>query len=205
MRNASGLTAADLAHAQGFRECSGILSNSQYVAQTQTNGFCQNVAAQNAVYTELNMQGRSTINGVGNRKRSFGNVEANQVKKAKTDGLSLPLEMLNDNGSHGSDKEVLMENMNVDSDEAAYSVAGQAVSWGGLSEDPNQPLHPKECDTTSASMDNNHFHHHVYRDTPEKMTANNTVGSQIEHQKSVKEEQIYDHMLLSTMFLYHGS
>lgn len=85
-----------------------------------------------------------------------------------------------------------------------FLVAGQAVNWGILSEEPNQPFHPKECDT-SESTDINHFHHHVYRDTPEKMTANNTVGSQIEHQRSVKEEQIYDHMLLSTMFLYHGS
>lgn len=42
---------------------------------------------------------------------------------------------------------------------------------------------------------------HIYSDSPD----NTTAGSQVEHQKSVKAEQWYDHALFSTMLLYHGS
>lgn len=34
---------------------------------------------------------------------------------------------------------------------------------------------------------------------------NNTAGSQVEHQKCVRAEQLYDDAFYSTMLLYHGS
>lgn len=44
--------------------------------------------------------------------------------------------------------------------------------------------------------------HHIHSGSPEII---NTGGSQVEHLKSVKAEQFYDHTLFSTMLLYHGS
>lgn len=90
VRNASGLTAADLAHAQGFGDCAEILSNAQNLQlnQAQTNGFCLNGGAtgQNGGPSLPIIQGRSLLNGAPNRKRSFDSMEANQIKKARTDG-----------------------------------------------------------------------------------------------------------------------
>lgn len=44
--------------------------------------------------------------------------------------------------------------------------------------------------------------HHIHSGSPEIIS---TGGSQVEHLKSVKAEQFYDHTLFSTMLLYHGS
>lgn len=49
-----------------------------------------------------------------------------------------------------------------------------------------------------AAPENTSCHHLAYRD-------NGTAGSQLEHQKSVRAEQFYDHAFFSTMLLYHGS
>ncbi|CAB1328948.1 unnamed protein product, partial [Coregonus sp. 'balchen'] len=133
MRNASGLSAADLAHAQGFRQCAEILSNAQNLqryqnlTQTQLNGFGLNGAAQNGGHSHPLIQGRSLLNGAPNRKRSFDNMEDTQIKKARTEGLCLPLGMLNGNGSVCGVGEVLMESMHQESMESAPS----AVSSGG--------------------------------------------------------------------------
>lgn len=94
MRNASGLTAADLAHAQGFQECAEILSNAQNLqqnlaqSQTQPSGFFLNGTAQNGDHSHPTIQGRSFLNGVPNRKRSFEGMEVSQIKKARTNGRS---------------------------------------------------------------------------------------------------------------------
>lgn len=92
MRNASGLTAADLAHAQGFQECAEILSNAQNfqqnMAQSQYGAF-RNGMTQNGGFGHPTIQGRSFLNGVPNRKRSFDSLEANPVKKARPNGRSL--------------------------------------------------------------------------------------------------------------------
>ena len=88
MRNASGLTAADLAHAQGFQECAEILSNAQNFQQNMVlshNGTILNGMSQNGGH----IQGRSFLNGVPNRKRSFDGMEANPGKKARPNGGSL--------------------------------------------------------------------------------------------------------------------
>lgn len=92
MRNASGLTAADLAHAQGFRECAEILSNAQNFQQNMAqshNGVFLNGMSQNGCHTYPTIQGRSFLNGMPNRKRSFEGMEANPGKKARTNGKLL--------------------------------------------------------------------------------------------------------------------
>ncbi|KAE8625791.1 hypothetical protein XENTR_v10006389 [Xenopus tropicalis] len=78
IRNASGLTAADLAHSQGFRDCAQFLLN---VQNSQLNGFyCS---------SSLNGVHESTpskhLNGIANRKRSFNDFEASTVKKPRTE------------------------------------------------------------------------------------------------------------------------
>lgn len=43
---------------------------------------------------------------------------------------------------------------------------------------------------------------HIRSDSPQMC---GTAGSQVEHQRSVNAEQLYDHTLFNTMLLYHGS
>lgn len=91
IRNASGLTAADLAYAQGFQECAEILSNAQNFQQNMTqshNGVFLNGMTQNGSHTHPTIQGCSFLNGVTNRKRSFEDTEANPVKKARPNGMN---------------------------------------------------------------------------------------------------------------------
>ncbi|XP_069569801.1 ankyrin repeat domain-containing protein 10b isoform X2 [Brachyistius frenatus] len=86
MRNASGLTAADLAHAQGFQECAEILSNAQNFQQNMAqshNGAFLNGMSRNGGHAHPTIQGRSFLNGVPNRKRSFDGMEGNPGKKAR--------------------------------------------------------------------------------------------------------------------------
>ncbi|XP_029980437.1 ankyrin repeat domain-containing protein 10b isoform X2 [Sphaeramia orbicularis] len=161
MRNASGLTAADLAHAQGFQECAEILSNAQNFQQNMAqshNGAFQNGMAQNGGHNHPTIQGRSFLNGMPNRKRSFDGIEANPVKKARPNG----------------------ERLHED-----FSLNGH-----------NQPQLPFECVPAAE------INRHICSDSFE---INSTAGSQVEHQKSVKAEQLYDHALFSTLLLYHGS
>lgn len=92
MRNASGLTAANLAHAQGFQECAEILSNAQNFQQNMAqshNGAFLNGVTQIGGQARPTIQGRSFSNGVPNRKRSFDGMEANAGKKARPNGRSL--------------------------------------------------------------------------------------------------------------------
>lgn len=92
MRNANGLTAAELAHAQGFQECAQILANAQNLQQNMAqslNGAFLNGMTQNGGHAHATIQGRSFLNGVPNRKRSFEGDEANPFKKARPNGRSL--------------------------------------------------------------------------------------------------------------------
>lgn len=82
LRNASGLTAADLAQAQGFQDCAQLLSN----MQNHLNEFCPN-GAPNGLRPQI--QAPSLFNGAPNRKRSLDCMESNHIKKARTDGRSL--------------------------------------------------------------------------------------------------------------------
>ncbi|KAJ8351505.1 hypothetical protein SKAU_G00229810 [Synaphobranchus kaupii] len=87
LRNASGLTAADLAHAQGFQECAQLLSNAQNQLN-QLNGFCPHGAVNGG---RTHAQARSLFNGAPSRKRSLDCMESNHIKKARTDGLDSPV------------------------------------------------------------------------------------------------------------------
>lgn len=79
LRNTNGLTAADLARAQGFQDCSQLLSNAENQLK-HINRFGSNG-------TDLtHIQGRSLLNGVTNRKRLHDCSEPNHVKKARVDG-----------------------------------------------------------------------------------------------------------------------
>ncbi|XP_062313111.1 ankyrin repeat domain-containing protein 10b isoform X3 [Osmerus eperlanus] len=190
MRNASGLTAADLAHAQGFGDCAEILSNAQNLQlnQAQTNRFCLNGGAtgQNGGPSLPIIQGRSLLNGAPNRKRSFDSMEANQIKKARTDGLGLPQGVLNGNGSSCSTGADLMEGMQEELSPAEVWCSGMGV---GIPSNSHRLTH-----------------HLGYRHTTtETVVADGNAVSQVEHQTSVKMEQQYDHALYSTLMLYHGS
>ncbi|XP_075963173.1 ankyrin repeat domain-containing protein 10b isoform X2 [Anarhichas minor] len=160
MRNASGLTAADLAHAQGFQECAEILSNAQNfqqnMAQSHNGSFLNGMTQNGGHHARPTIQGRSFSNGVPNRKRSFDGMEANPVKKVKS------------------------------------NVAGEDISSNGH----NQPELPFGCypEILHGQLS--------YSDSSEN---NGSAGSQVEHQKSVKAEQLYDHAFFTTMLLYHGS
>ncbi|KAJ8004316.1 hypothetical protein DPEC_G00157860 [Dallia pectoralis] len=84
LRNANGLTAADLARAQGFRDCAQLLSN----VQNQLNGFHTN-----GVLNGPLSQSRGLLNGLANRKRLLEGTEPNYMKKARTDGVDLTVWM----------------------------------------------------------------------------------------------------------------
>lgn len=88
LRNASGLTPADLAHAQGFQECAQLLSNAQNQQLSQLNGFSthNSTGVLNGGH-QLN-QGRSFLNGAPSRKRSLDCIEPSHFKKARTSGRS---------------------------------------------------------------------------------------------------------------------
>ncbi|XP_032385137.1 ankyrin repeat domain-containing protein 10b isoform X2 [Etheostoma spectabile] len=193
MRNASGLTAADLAHAQGFQECAEILSNAQNFQQNMAqshNGAFLNGVTQNEGHARPTIQGRSFLNGVPNRKRSFEGMEANPMKKARSNGLGMPPGLLN--GPLGGTGEAQMESMSMEL--AATVTSGEDFSSNGHS----QPQLPFGCDS-AAEVPQGQL---VYNDSSEN---NGTEGSQVEHQKSVKAEQLYDHAFFTTMLLYHGS
>lgn len=57
---------------------------------------------------------------------------------------------------------------------------------------------PFGCDPAAEILCEQHIH-------GDSTDNNNTAGSQVEHQKSVKAEQLYDHAFYNTMLLYHGS
>ncbi|XP_011606233.1 ankyrin repeat domain-containing protein 10b [Takifugu rubripes] len=199
IRNASGLTAADLAYAQGFQECAEILSNAQNFQQNMTqshNGVFLNGMTQNGSHTHPTIQGRSFLNSVTNRKRSFEDTEANPVKKARPNGLGMQAEVLNWTGPLGGAGEPLMESMELAA--AVTSVADVREPEDNVSNGHNHPQHPFGCYPAAETPPGNHPH----RDSPEN---NNTAGSQVEHQKSVRAAQLYDHAFYSTMLLYHGS
>jgi len=87
LRNASGLTAADLAHTQGFQECAQFLLNLQncHLNRYYSNGTL-NGGHRNA--------GPNPFSGGTSRKRSFEDVESAGVKKARTEGETLEVKGL---------------------------------------------------------------------------------------------------------------
>ncbi|XP_072115000.1 ankyrin repeat domain-containing protein 10a isoform X2 [Mobula birostris] len=85
LRNANGLTAAQLALAQGFRECSQFLCN---VQNHQLNGFYTNGIASGLYRDNLITDGLNGYTGT-NRKRSHEESEHSGIKKPRTEGLCL--------------------------------------------------------------------------------------------------------------------
>ncbi|CAL1582113.1 unnamed protein product [Knipowitschia caucasica] len=195
LRNASGLTAADLAHAQGFQECAEILSNAQNFQQNlalSQNGPLVNsvgCTAQNGDHYSLSVQGRRFLNGTPNRKRSFEGIELNAVKKARHNGLDMAPTHLNGNGLLG---DIQMESTNMEVSIPASSVTDEMLLTTNGHSLPQLSL---ECHPGAEII-------HVHSDFLE---IHATAGSQVEHQKSVTAEQLYDHAFYSTMLLYHGS
>lgn len=110
LRNASGLTAADLAHTQGFQECAQFLLNLQncHLNRFYSNGTLNGVH-QNA--------GPNPFSGGTSRKRSFEDTESAGVKKARTEAYSFDglIPMLNGRVEDDAD------NMHVDREFAVVS------------------------------------------------------------------------------------
>ncbi|XP_068457853.1 ankyrin repeat domain-containing protein 10b isoform X2 [Clinocottus analis] len=77
---------------------------------------------------------------------------------------------------------------------ARPNVTGEDLSSNGLS----RAQRPSGCFPAAAATRLGL----VYSDAPEN---GGTAGSQVEHQRSVKAEQLYDHAFFTTMLLYHGS
>lgn len=189
MRNASGLTAANLAHAQGFQECAEILSNAQNFQQNMVhshNGSFLNGTTQNGGHNHPSVQGRSFLNGVPNRKRSFDGNEANPVKKARPNGLGMQPEYLNRNGPLGGAQDIQMESTNMELSTSGSSVTGET------------PFTTNGHSQLDPAAEGNHVN-------SDFLEIHSTAGSQVEHQKSVTAEQLYDNAFFSTMLLYHGS
>ncbi|XP_008326476.1 ankyrin repeat domain-containing protein 10b [Cynoglossus semilaevis] len=193
MRNASGLTAADLAHAQGFQECAEVLSNAQNFQQNMAqfrNGAFLNGTIQSVGHTQPVLLQRSLSNGVPNRKRSFDGMEANPVKKARSNGLSVHPEFMNGNGPLGGAAEV--ESMNMELTATVTTVTSNKHCIGhGLNEVRHSLPPPVEFSSDQ----------HRITDSPELIS---TAVSQMEHQKCVKAAQLYDLVLHSTMLLHYG-
>ncbi|MEQ2167123.1 hypothetical protein GOODEAATRI_000881 [Goodea atripinnis] len=145
MRNANGLTAADLAHAQGFQECAQMLANAQNLQQNMTqslNGAILNGMTQNGGHAHTTIQGRSFLNGVHNRKRSFEGNEANPLKKARPNELSMPPEPLNGHGTLDGPGEAQMESMNMEMAAAVTSGGPGSFAFGLNEFAPPQGLGP---------------------------------------------------------------
>ncbi|XP_056369663.1 ankyrin repeat domain-containing protein 10 isoform X3 [Oenanthe melanoleuca] len=110
LRNASGLTAADLAHTQGFQECAQFLLNLQncHLNRFYSNGTLNGVH-QNA--------GPNPFSGGTSRKRSFEDTESAGVKKARTEAYSFDglIPMVNGGAEDDAD------NMHVDREFAVVS------------------------------------------------------------------------------------
>ncbi|XP_007889959.1 ankyrin repeat domain-containing protein 10 isoform X1 [Callorhinchus milii] len=91
LRNANGLTAADLALAQGFNECSQFLSNLQnyHLNGSYTNGIS------NEFYQHTFTSG---LNGYSatNRKRTHEDAEHAAVKKPRTEGMATDISAVDD-------------------------------------------------------------------------------------------------------------
>ncbi|XP_074846465.1 ankyrin repeat domain-containing protein 10 isoform X3 [Carettochelys insculpta] len=105
LRNASGLTAADLAHTQGFQECAQFLLN---VQNCHLNHFFRNGTLNG---------GPSILSGGTSRKRSFEDVESAGVKKARTEAHSFDGLIPMMNGGNEDDA----ENMHIDKEFAVVS------------------------------------------------------------------------------------
>ncbi|XP_069734630.1 ankyrin repeat domain-containing protein 10 isoform X2 [Phaenicophaeus curvirostris] len=110
LRNASGLTAADLAQTQGFQECAQFLMNLQ---KCHINCFYSN-GNLNGVHQNADP---NPFSGGTSRKRSFEDMESAGAKKARTEAYSIDglIPMMNGGAEDDAD------NMHVDREFAVVS------------------------------------------------------------------------------------
>lgn len=233
LKNANGLVAADLAHAQGFHDCAQLLCNAHNHIN-QLNGFGHNGT------DHVHIQGRSLLNGTANRKRFFDGTEPNNVKKARTDRMNSSVKT---NSAIGEE----FESMNVEStaeiqsDEAIatglrnghghhnsftvnnFSTNGQCYEsfFNGVETIPAEPridmcgsLHlsgsPSSCVSHRPAWDafspdsSEHLHYGHYHGFGD--TAEDLEDASIchEHSTTVKVERLYDQEVLSAVQLFHG-
>lgn len=80
----------------------------------------------------------------------------------------------------------------------SFPAAGEKHCEAFSSNGHNQPQLPFGCDPVADILHGQLTH-------SDSSDNNSTAGSQVEHQKSVKAEQLYDHAFFTTMLLYHGS
>ncbi|XP_076858506.1 ankyrin repeat domain-containing protein 10b [Brachyhypopomus gauderio] len=212
LRNASGLSAADLAHAQGFHECAQLLSNAQNQQLSHLNGFLTSDSVLNGSRQLSQRQG--FFNGAPSRKRSLDFIEPSHLKKARTNDLDLQMKMMN--GSGGED---LMETAHMELG-PVLSTTGITLSVSHQSKQPmalGEQIQGSERGPALMPEDGNvgislvlgnlgnglHFsHHNGFGDTAENVED---TCSQLEHQKCVSVEDQYDHTFFATMHLFHGS
>ncbi|XP_053867301.1 ankyrin repeat domain-containing protein 10 isoform X2 [Malaclemys terrapin pileata] len=228
LRNASGLTAADLAHTQGFQECAQFLLNLQ---NCHLNRFFSNGTLNG---------GPNPVNGGTSRKRSFEDVDSAGVKKARTEDMNSSSSVLNalTNGctinGHLDFTAITQFNGMDARHEECLTLIPNGITPGVASANrhrihtSNGTEEPEKVMNTSADMcgslhlngspssfvsnrpswvedlgDTLHYgHYHGFGDTAESIPELNSV---VEHSNSVKVEQKYDNTVLGTMYLYHGS
>ncbi|XP_058628794.1 ankyrin repeat domain-containing protein 10a isoform X2 [Onychostoma macrolepis] len=234
LRNANGLTAADLAHAQGFHDCAQILSNA-HNQLNQINGFAHNGT------DHSHIQGRSLLNGIANRKRLLDCTEPNQMKKARTESMNFSVKANNGIGEE-------LESMNVEStaenqsDEAiatglrnghgqqnsftvnSFATNGQCYQsqFNGVETIPAESrmdmcgsLHrngsPSSCVSHRPAWgaflpdSGEHLHYGHYHGFGDTAEDLEDASSCQEHSMIVKVEQHYDQEVLSAVQLFHGS
>nr|XP_042717370.1 ankyrin repeat domain-containing protein 10 isoform X2 [Chrysemys picta bellii] len=228
LRNASGLTAADLAHTQGFQECAQFLLNLQ---NCHLNRFFSNGTLNG---------GPNPVNGGTSRKRSFEDVDSAGVKKARTEDMNSSSSVLNAltngctiNGHLDFTAITQFNGMDARHGEC-LTLIPNGITPGVASANrhrihtSNGTEEPEKAMNTSADMcgslhlngspssfvsnrpswvedlgDTLHYgHYHGFGDTAESIPELNSV---VEHSNSVKVEQKYDNTVLGTMYLYHGS
>ncbi|KAF7649013.1 hypothetical protein LDENG_00148510 [Lucifuga dentata] len=212
LTNASGLTAADLASAQGFHDCFHFLSSAQK-RFPQIAGLCAN--------------GAPCGQGSVNRKRLLADVETDPTKKARrSDGADISMQI----GGGGEEE---LEGVNVESEHSDNDIT--AVSNGraepmknpSARDSPSSPLANQEPTRAPADMCGSlhlsgspsscvshrpawwgcddslrYGHFHGFGDTAEDLTE---ASGHLEYSGSVRAQQKYNQALISAAQLLHGS
>ncbi|XP_018965319.1 ankyrin repeat domain-containing protein 10-like [Cyprinus carpio] len=234
LRNANGLTAADLAHAQGFHDCAQLLSNA-HNQLTQINGFAHNGS------DHSHIQGRSLLNGTANRKRVLDCTEPNHVKKARTESMNFSAKT---NNGIGEELESMIVESTADnqSDEAiatglrnghgqqnsftinSFATNGQCnqSQFNGVETIPAESrmdmcgsLHlngsPSSCVSHRPAWgaflpdSGEHLHYGHYHGFGDTAEDLEDASSCQEHSTILKLEQHCDQEVLSAVQLFHGS
>ncbi|XP_050964435.1 ankyrin repeat domain-containing protein 10a isoform X1 [Labeo rohita] len=233
LRNANGLTAADLAHAQGFHDCAQLLSNA-HNQLNQINGFAHNGT------DHTHIQGRS-LNGIVNRKRFLDCTEPNHMKKARTESTNFSVKTTNGIGEelesmsvestaeNQSDEAIATGLRNGHGQQNSFTVNSLATNghcyqspFNGVETIPAESrmdmcgsLHlngsPSSCVSHRPAWgaflpdSGEHLHYGHYHGFGDTAEDLEDASSCQEHSTVVKVEQHYDQEVLSAVQLFHGS